>query len=321
MAVIIHWKPVTNADKIRVYQSKTRFEIADIAGNSAITMVEIPGTELSKAVTIPRNTVNWFVVSAVDAEGSELFGEVFPYGNFPNTGPGPETILRGNWDFGLFGELSTADFFTNQELGSGLLKAGATIDNVSNGNKVTTWFKCIVNGKIIFIPNTYIYLMPEGGDKQILLNQRKLSMDPGFPNAAIINKNGNDFMYRLPSASRVTPAGYISTLGTDDTYSSEAGMIAALETGALKVAKNSMAPGNQTYNVWESLADMQLGTAGNTPMATANYGSKSNSTQWGVHCMIPQDGSYMTYQIIQWYYNSYVSYGSFYVMPILELVF
>lgn len=321
MAVIISWKPIANADKIRVYQSATQFTFSDIAGNPAITMVEVPGTDVSKAVTIPRNNVHWFALSAVDANGLELFCEVFPMGNFPNTGPGPDTILRGNWDFGLFGELSTEQLFTNAEVGAGIVAAGATVDNVTSGNRITKWFKCIVNGKILFIPNNYIYLMNAGGDKPTLLAQRKLSMTAGFPGAAVLSKNGNDFMYRLPSYTRSVPAGQITQPSSDDIMSSEAGMIAALETGALKIGRNSVGVGRTPYNVWDNLGDMVLGSAGNTPLATANYYSVSSNTQWGVHCMLPRDGSYMTYGIQQWFQNSDVSYGNFYVMPILELVF
>lgn len=321
MAVIISWKSVANADKIRVYQSATPFAFADIPGDANITMMEVPGTDVSKAVTIPRNTINWFAISAVDAAGLELFCEVFPMGNFPNTGPGPDTILRGNWDFGLFGELTVEQLFTNAELGAGVVAAGATVDQVTNGGRITKWFKCIVNGKILFIPNNYIYLMTEGGDKPTLLAQRKLSMSPGFPGAAILSKNGNDFMYRLPSYTRSVPAGRVASPASDDILSSEAGMIAALEIGALKIGRNGVGVGRTPYNVWDNLGDMSLGTAGNNPLATANYYSQSSNTQWGVYCMIPRDGSFMTYGIQQWFQNSSVSYGNFYVMPILELVF
>lgn len=321
MAVTISWKPVANADKIRVYQSPTPFTFADIGTNPAITKVEVPGTDTSKSVAIPRNTVHWFALSAVDADGLELFCEVFPMGNFPNTGPGPDTILRGDWDFGLFGELTTEQLFTNAELGSGIVAAGATVNEVTTGGRITKWFKCIVNGKIIFIPNTFIYFMQAGGDKPTLLAQRKLSMTAGFPGAAILSKNGNDFMYRLPSYTRSVPAGQISSPTRDDILSSEAGMIAALETGSQKIGRNAVGVGNPLYNVWDNLGDMALGSGGDIPLATANYYAQSNNVQWGVHCMIPRDGSYMTYAIQQWFQNSSVSYGNFYVMPILELVF
>lgn len=320
MAVTISWKPVSNADKIRVYQSTSKFTYSDIPGSTTIKMVELPGTALSQDVAIPRNTINYFVVSGVDVDGLELFGEIFSMGNFPNTGPGPTTISRGTWEFGLFGEVKDTDFLTNAEVGAGLLKAGKN-DGWTKGAKVSAWLKVIVNGKILFIPNQVVFTMDYQGSRTGLLANGGLYLETGFPKAPIISKNNYDYVYRLPLGSKTVPPGVMSSPNwfDDDHAKSEMGMINALSLAAGH--QSSLTP-NTTggFNVFDVFSDAVL-SAPNGIMMAHIAGKAADDQSWTMYVLVPNVGGAPSFAGKNWFFNSYVSYGTVDVMPILELAF
>ena len=323
MAVTISWKPVENAVKLKFYQCATKFIYADIGVNPAISMTELPSADISRIVQIPRNTVNYFLISGVDADNLEIFGEIFSFGNFPNTGPGSETIQRGTWEFGWFGEVALADLFTGAELGAQLTSKGL-VNEITAAN-LTVWNKCIVNGKILFIPDKALFAMPAAGTKATLLSQRGLSMTAGFPGAPIFNKNGNDFIYRLPLATLSNPAGGPLNPGVNDNVmGSELGMLVACSLSTAnsysKIAPN---PGTGTYNVLDIFSDCSPAAAGSYDggaVMSANWTTQSDSSQWAVYCVYIGNAA-PTYGARQWFWNSGVSLSTILGQPILELAF
>lgn len=65
-------------------------------------------------------------------------------------GPGPQTLLRGDTTYGYFGEVTEAEMGLNAEFKWILSNTEAelvTVDFVTN-----TWFKFIINGRILFFP-------------------------------------------------------------------------------------------------------------------------------------------------------------------------
>ncbi|QVW55794.1 hypothetical protein pEaSNUABM9_00213 [Erwinia phage pEa_SNUABM_9] len=71
-----------------------------------------------------------------------------PYGNYPDSGPGPKQLLAGDNVFGYFGKVTQKDFFTGYEMWNGLSpNAGPTFDNTF------TWLKFFMNGKVTYLPS------------------------------------------------------------------------------------------------------------------------------------------------------------------------
>lgn len=65
------------------------------------------------------------------------------------TGPGPQTLIGGDAQLGFFGEVSSTELFTTDEL-STLVKLSAGSSVVAN----PTWLKFAYKGKILFIAKT-----------------------------------------------------------------------------------------------------------------------------------------------------------------------
>lgn len=197
MPLLIKWKPVDNAEKIYVHQSTSRFTMYDIGVRQDIVTTELPGTATELECAVPRGTVAYFLVSAEDADGLIVYDQCFPSGNFPTSGAGPQDIIRGDWEFGIFGEVSTEELFSKVEIGTMLRAAGKT-DSVTAGNTFTKWVKCIVNGKIIYVPDMYFFTPPQMGNKATFLENAGLGLTTGFVTCPIFSKNGFDYKYRLP---------------------------------------------------------------------------------------------------------------------------
>ncbi|QVW55045.1 hypothetical protein pEaSNUABM29_00001 [Erwinia phage pEa_SNUABM_29] len=71
-----------------------------------------------------------------------------PYGNYPDSGPGPKQLLAGDNVFGYFGKVSQQEFFTGYEMWNGLSPNGAPGFDTS-----FTWLKFFMNGKVTYLPS------------------------------------------------------------------------------------------------------------------------------------------------------------------------
>jgi hypothetical protein len=65
---------------------------------------------------------------------------------YPNSGPGPQTLLLGDENIGYFGELSAGEVITNADLKAFLNPSMQSSVMVDKG-----WFKCFHKGKVKFI--------------------------------------------------------------------------------------------------------------------------------------------------------------------------
>lgn len=64
----------------------------------------------------------------------------------PYTGPGPQSLIAGDWETGYFGEVTAPELFTGEELAAMVgLQVGTLINNASS------WFKFADKGKILYI--------------------------------------------------------------------------------------------------------------------------------------------------------------------------
>lgn len=139
MGVKIQWidPNIDPLDTVEIWRSPTKagapVKIGSVAGNVREYQDD----------TAERNKVSWYSLTSVRGQGKAI-STPFPVGNYPDTGPGPKTIMRGTWEFGVFGEVDAnllPGFSEIQE------KVG-----IAPNNAVVRFYKWIVNGRIIFIP-------------------------------------------------------------------------------------------------------------------------------------------------------------------------
>lgn len=152
MPIKIDWTDPNTADDYTVYRANT--PIADGALPAALAVV--PGGTLTYTdSTAVRNQVYYYRVAS--RKGTEVAltpNKVLAY--MPYTGPGPQALLRGDWNFGYFGKLTMADLFSSQEckLFAGNIPSSAT----ENTDAALGWFKFVYKGKILFIASQAVFL-------------------------------------------------------------------------------------------------------------------------------------------------------------------
>lgn len=67
------------------------------------------------------------------------------------TGPGPQTIISGDWNMGYFGLARSADFITYLAA-SDMMDTAKTIGGTTPSNNDIDWVKIAYKGKVLFIP-------------------------------------------------------------------------------------------------------------------------------------------------------------------------
>ncbi|MCY1424284.1 hypothetical protein D9M71_400210 [compost metagenome] len=133
------------ADSRKVYRSLTKID----QGNLGTPLATLAGSALTYTDnTVQRGVTYHYVVTSVVGEDEAPSAEyVIAY--IPYTGPGPQNLLRGNWDFGYFGRVPLEDIFSAVELCSVLNMPATTSVEASTGNY---WHKIVYKGKILFFP-------------------------------------------------------------------------------------------------------------------------------------------------------------------------
>lgn len=223
MSLTVNWNAATGADKYRIYRAKAKFTNATLPTD----VTEVANTVLSKTYDDSvRNTTYWFAISSVDSNGVETIGEAFCLGYFPESGPGPKTLLRGDWTFGYFGEVNVTDILSQNQI-----KAALSEKNV-NPNFLNTLFdkyhKFIVNNKVLFIPNNYLTY---AGQTTTLAMYAAHGFPATIKDSYRMESNGWQYIYRLPNPSK-DPAKYMTAMTIDgnsaDWLGSEAGLFAGM---------------------------------------------------------------------------------------------
>lgn len=98
--------------------------------------------------TAVRNQLYYYRLSSLGQAGTSdlIITPNKAMASMPYTGPGPQTLLRGDWECGFFGRLPMGSLITGQELISIL---GAGTDTAYADNE---WLKFVYKGNIIFFP-------------------------------------------------------------------------------------------------------------------------------------------------------------------------
>lgn len=146
MGIKINWTDfnTTPPASFNIYRSTSRIDVT----NPPAALATVAGNvHTYEDTTALRNTLYYYVVSAFDAAGDETFSENMPSGYYPYTGPGPQTLVRGNLEMGVFGEMDADALFLPADLKTltGHSGTAATI--------FSKWIKAAYKGKIVFFAN------------------------------------------------------------------------------------------------------------------------------------------------------------------------
>jgi hypothetical protein len=149
MSIRLNWGSanVALAESIKVYRSDTSF--AANALPAVLTTLAGSATSYDDS-TVVRNKLYYYRVGMVRA-GQELISDLLIIGHYPDTGPGPQKLLRGTWELGYFGTVAAVDLFTASALLTAL--GGSPGGTVATDAQLTLWHKFIRKGKILLIPN------------------------------------------------------------------------------------------------------------------------------------------------------------------------
>lgn len=216
MSIKLSWPDVNAAvaDSIKVYRSTGPIDPLNLPA----PLVTLAGNALQYEDTaVVRGTIYYYRVAAFKGADMVISSDQI-HGYFPNSGPGPQTILRGDWKRGYFGKVPIAEFLTAADAKAlcGLAAGTAVADTI-----LTYWNKFILDGKILFIPpcaatagvvwkNIYDAGLMYGTDDTgsapstaqtaTATNQRKVVLAKGF-----------NFLVYSPKASAAPTNAYLAT--------------------------------------------------------------------------------------------------------------
>lgn len=263
MSITVNWPAVANSTGYVLYRNAgSPVNMASPPSDK----VDVPaGTTTYTYTSGVNNTLYYILVGAKQADGSITYSDQILVGYYPDTGPGPQSLLRGDWTFGYFGEVSVFELFTVPELYTAFYAQTGANAIVPNSNPVITLYhKCIVNGRIVFMPdNAYSAATTT---PTIMQNSKLIVQDADYTNKGLtVAKNGYEFIARCPHASANPVATVLPNL--DNVYLSELGMMIAL-FGTTAPPAIPATPGvvpAAKYRLSDATANSSL----NTPWSTA----------------------------------------------------
>lgn len=136
--------PNEQSDGIHVYRSLT--EILSDALPAPLATLPPDATTFTDTTAVQGTLYHYRI--GVFADTDEALGYDFVLKGSPDSanGPGPQKLIAGDWNLGLFGQIRSTDFVTYASLGTflGITAGTAGID--------MDWIKVAYKGKVLFIP-------------------------------------------------------------------------------------------------------------------------------------------------------------------------
>lgn len=165
MSIKIDWPVMSSVpDSLTLYWSPTPFTLDALPVNKVVLS---PSAVTYTDTSVPNRTHRYYMLEAKKAGTNPQYSQCMIHGSWDKTGPGPQTIRRGDWKAGYFGLVTTAELFTVSQLAAA---AGATsLPGLVADTVVTGWHKFVVDGKILFIP-TKGFTTPTEGTWEKLYN-------------------------------------------------------------------------------------------------------------------------------------------------------
>lgn len=154
MGIKLNWDDQTdqNLDAVEIYRTTTPFD----PNNPGTPLATLPGD----ATSYEDNTVSvgntYYYTVAVKKGEDRSFAATQTQGYYSNLGPGPKTILRGDWTCGYFGEIPNEKWVTPVDVVDKIKSVLAVLTGLNFNTSSTTWHKFVYNGKIFYTPNNQL---------------------------------------------------------------------------------------------------------------------------------------------------------------------
>lgn len=278
MAITANWNAVSGATGYKLYRKAgSKIDLANLPAD--VVSVAADATSYTYPTSV-ANTLYYLVVGAVGADGVVTYGDQYMVGYYPDTGPGPQTLLRGDWTFGYFGEVAISDLVSQAEIYAAIYAKVGNAATSPVGSSFTTYHKCIVAGRIVFITDngfsnaSWSYNIAKS-------NGLALSDYSYETNGVKIAKNGFEVVVRIPHGTAGPLNAVVPTNALNDISQSELGMIFALFGNANVVSAIPYTPG-QTIAAKYRLADATILTYGIMPVTDTAASSNTYLYSTGV---------------------------------------
>lgn len=261
MAITANWTAVSGSTGYKLYrQAGAKVDLTNLPADVVSVAADKTTYQYPTSVS---NTLYYVVVASTDANGLMTFSDQIMIGYYPDTGPGPSTLLRGDWSFGFFGEVAITDVASTNEIYAAAyaLKGSSAL---SPQNTWSMYYKCIVAGRVIFIPDN-AYSNSGVTFDGIRASGFALADYSYDTNGVKIARNGFEFVVRVAHAT----AGPLTTIiadptkATDDISRSELGMFMALFGNANVPGAVPTVTGNTSYTKYR-LGDYTAASYQNT---------------------------------------------------------
>jgi hypothetical protein len=137
-----------SVDSLTLYWSDSPFTWNTLPANT----VTLGASDVTYTdTTVPDRSVRYYMLEAVKAGATTQYSQCMQYGNFSKTGPGNNTVLRGDWNAGYMGFIPAAQMFTISGLRAAV--GSPSIGGAPADGTMTGWYKFVFKGKILFFPN------------------------------------------------------------------------------------------------------------------------------------------------------------------------
>jgi hypothetical protein len=148
MAIKLVWtNPNIVAVTTKIYRGDTPINTANLAALTPIATLTAGETQYVDSDA--QNRQRYYYVFSVSSSNDTVISRNYEFWGLPNSGPGGQVPLIGDYEFGYFGELTTAELFTGTELCSLLNFNTATFNSLSDS---MVWYKIARKGRFLYIP-------------------------------------------------------------------------------------------------------------------------------------------------------------------------
>lgn len=145
MALKLKWK---NPNKVPTTIDIYRSDTYDVSLTTPLVTLSEGETEWVDTTALLGKT--YYYVWVVNTDNDQVVSQPQKIEVADRHGPGPNTLLHGNENYGFFGTVSSADF-----VNSGVITAALkSVSGIATGVVYPVWFKYIRKGKVLFVPNT-----------------------------------------------------------------------------------------------------------------------------------------------------------------------
>lgn len=157
MAVKLNWTNPAGASKVTIYRALS--QIKHNALPAPFAELGADDVEYSDATAI-RGMVYHYVVAVELTDGTVRMTQSQSHGYFPDTGHGPNALIRGDYNEGYFGSVTAAEFFSSATLAAAMKLVSPQVDSYFTwANNAPIWDKFALDGKILLIPRNAIALV------------------------------------------------------------------------------------------------------------------------------------------------------------------